>query len=799
MRRILFLLCLMTSSIGFSQLDSVFHVVNIHVEGNERTDEDAIVIRSRLKIDSWISVPGTQTIYAMKALWESGDYKSIEITRVNVTKGIEIIIHVEEYYKLGEVKYNGLSKSEQRRMSENLAITERVVYSPQSLKVIESEIGNYLDSKGYVKHKYSLDSIKTDNSSVSLMYNVVKGERYRVDNVDYSNTDYVSKRQYNKSLENIRPSIFVWPGSLYENNADAEVENLEAIAKINGYPYAEVDSFDVQFEKRKVNVSYSFNESTRYSFGQVLWEGNEFIHDSILDKMTAKIHGVIYSEAVINELLYYSNDYSDVSSLYYEKGYAAMRLYHQLIPNEETQVIDIKVHIAEGKIMRFGNISFSGNIRTKEFVLLREVLTTPGEKFTRSQIILSQQKLSQLDYFQNAQMDVKMNPDTASDNVDITYIVKEKISDKLYISGGYGTRFVGTLGFDFKNFSGKDLFKKGTRWNPLPAGGGQHLSLKGQTDGIGYYGGSFTFYEPWLKGTPMGLSFNTSYASISDSVGQLGIFNVQTTLSHKPFKKDPFTYFNYAIGYRNYNANGYDVFGETNGKFNSITLQAGVLKNTTNGGVFPTSGSRIKAMVMSSLPPLSRFSENEALSLSTQQKFEWFEYYKVKFSYKHYQGLGSSKKWVLASKFGLGYLGHFNKNIGTVPFGRFFMGGTGITNFDVSANEFIGLRGYEAEDISSLEGDPLAVRVSFELQKKLIQSERFMLSSHIFGEAGNTYPSLLEFDPYSLQSSFGAGAKLYAPIIGVLGVDVGWGINKTDFNWKTPVVQFTIGMDIGDF
>ena len=403
-------------------------------------------------------------------------------------------------------------------------------------------------------------------------------------------------------------------------------------------------------------------------------------------------------------MLYFSNSYNDVSSLYYEQGYASMRLYHQLVPNEETGIIDIDVHIEEGNIMRFGSISFSGNIRTKEFVLLREVLTVPGERFTRSQIILSQQKLSQLDYFKNAEMDVKMNTDTATKTVGIEYVVKEKISDKLYISGGYGTRLIGTVGFDFKNFSGNDLFKKGTRWNPLPAGGGQHLSLKGQTDGVGYYGGSFNIYEPWLRGKPIGLAFNTSFASINDSLGNLGIFNIQSTLSHKPFKNDLFTYFNYSLGYRTYNADNFDVFGETSGKFNAVTLQAGMLKNTTSGGVFPTSGNRIETSIISSLPPYSRYTETEASSLSTEEKFKWFEYYKFKFSLKHYQSLNPAKKIVLASKFGIGYLGYFNKEVGAVPFGRYFMGGTGITNFDVSANEYIGLRGYESDDISYCHG-----------------------------------------------------------------------------------------------
>ena len=111
MSRALFILFILISSIGVSQNDSIFDVVDVRVEGNKRTHEDAIIIRSRLKIDSWISVPGAQTIHAMKALWQTGDYKSIEIIRVNVPRGIELIIKVEEYFQLGSIRYSGLTKS----------------------------------------------------------------------------------------------------------------------------------------------------------------------------------------------------------------------------------------------------------------------------------------------------------------------------------------------------------------------------------------------------------------------------------------------------------------------------------------------------------------------------------------------------------------------------------------------------------------------------------------------------------------------------------------------------------------
>ena len=315
MSRTFFILFILISSIGVSQNDSIFHVNDIRVEGNIRTHENAIIIRSRLKIDSWISVPGKETIFAMKALWQTGDYKSIEIIRVNVPMGIELIIKVEEYFKLGSIRYLGLTKSEQRRMSEDLSIKKRICYNPQSLKVIESQLNNYLNGKGYIENKFSLDSVITNDGLVSLVYKVLKGQRFRVDNIDYLNTEYISARQFNKSLNKIRASTLLWPGSLYEDNGDCEVDNIENIAKINGYPYAEIDSLKFNLNKQRVNLSYFFNESTRYKFGEFRWEGNESIDDTVLNELAQKFKGTIYNIELIN-CFYVCNLFTLVNIIY---------------------------------------------------------------------------------------------------------------------------------------------------------------------------------------------------------------------------------------------------------------------------------------------------------------------------------------------------------------------------------------------------------------------------------------------------------------------------------------------------
>lgn len=800
MLKYLFIFFLLLSLSVNAQTDSVFFVQDIRVEGNQRTDEDAIIVLSKLKMGKWIRIPGPETNHAIRILWETGDFKNIEIDKKRVADGIDLIIRVEEYYLLGDYSIVGLSKSEVKDVLEDKSVKERTVYSPQTIYIIENKIKSVLEERGYVNTEISIDSVKTINDHVNFTINVKKGIRYRVYEIDYENNQNLTPRQLNRSLVNMHPHrLLILPGSLYESNPESELKNLADYCRKNGYPFADAELDDVKFvvTGNRVFLTYGLKNMDKYRFGTFSWEGNELFSDSVLNTIVKNLPGMEYNEDMIIKKLYYSEDYSDVSSMYYENGYAAVQLAHQLEPRNDS-VIDIKVSISEGKKMEFGQINVAGNVRTKDAIILREVITLPGTDFSRSSIFISQQKLMQLDYFKNNKMDVKMKTDTMDGTVDLTYIVQERISDKLLLSGGYASgRLVGTVALNFKNFSAKDVFKKGTKWNPLPAGGGQHLSLKGQTDGHGYYGAAFSFYEPWLMNKPRGLSLSSSYANYKDSVGSLNFMNSDIAFVHRPFSH--FSRLSYGLSYKRYNPHNYDIFGQTTGHFNSLSFQLRFIRNTTNSNYFPTEGVYTKWEATSSLPPFSRYTTQEALSLSTQEKFKWFEFYKLKFSYKGYAALNAKKTWVMASSFGVGYLGAFNKYIGTIPFQRFIMGGTGLTNYSIMANDYIGLRGYKSGTISSAAGDAFAMKYTLELRKKLLQFDNYMLTAHAFLEGGNTLSKIGQFDPYKLNNAIGIGTKVYAPIIGVIGLDVGWGFNKTGFSWSIPTVQVAMGLNVGDF
>ena len=151
---------------------------------------------------------------------------------------------------------------------------------------------------------------------------------------------------------------------------------------------------------------------------------------------------------------------TDISSLYMDDGY----LFFQATPVEilvEHDSIDMEISIYEGKQATINKVTVKGNTKTNDHVIMREIRTRPGQLFRRSDIIRSQRELSMLGYFDAEKLGVNPVPHPENGTVDIEYVVEEKSSDQLELSGGFGqNRVVGSLGVSFNNFSARNFLRK---------------------------------------------------------------------------------------------------------------------------------------------------------------------------------------------------------------------------------------------------------------------------------------------------------------------------------------------------
>ena len=507
--------------------------------------------------------------------------------------------------------------------------------------------------------------------------------------------------------------------------------------------------------------------------------------------------GDVFNTTVLNNRIYGSQNGSDISSLYLDDGY----LFFNANPIEtakQNNEIEMEIRIYEGEQARINKVMLSGNTKTNDHVIMREIRTKPGELFKRSDIIRTQRELAALDYFNPETLgNIDIDPDPLRNNVDITYNVEEKSSDRINLSGGWGGgRIIGQLSLTFNNFSTRNIFKI-DKWSPLPSGDGQRLTLAASSNGVYYQNYNIQFVEPWLGGkkpTSLSLSFyknvfsNGAEGDERESTQLTGI-----TLGLGKRLKVPDDYFMYrnSLNFQQYKLiNSQSFFSFTDGTSNNFNFSATLSRDAIDQPTFPRRGSRFDISVKLT-PPYSLFDDIDDYSnISDQEKYRFMEFYK--WNYKSVWYSSFTKNLVLATRMEMGMLGSYNKKLGSAPFERFYLGGDGLSGmgYQFDGRDLISLRGYSNNSISPQTGGTIYNRYTAEIRYAISLNPSSTIYALGFLEAGNAWDNFDYFNPFSIKRSVGLGVRITIPMMGLMGLDYGWGLDEIPGNPDANGGQF---------
>ena len=493
------------------------------------------------------------------------------------------------------------------------------------------------------------------------------------------------------------------------------------------------------------------------------------------------------------------------------------------------------MRISEGKPATLNNIVINGNTLTNEKIVRRQIFTRPGYLFSQSDFERSVREIASLGQFDPEAIMKPENwsilPNQVNNTVDIIYNVTEKSSSQLELSGGWGgNTFVATAGVVFNNFSTKRMFDKHA-WQPVPLGDAQNLAFRFQTNGTYYTALTASFTEPWLFGKrPTSLNLSTYYTRQTNSLLYLNILSRDRMMEIYGFSaslgrrlKWPDNYFILynGLGWQTYRLtnwySGYFFFD--NGVSHNISYSLTLTRNSTDQIIYPRSGSEFTASVQLT-PPFSLLRKKDWGNLdengdpkkvdswrdinydnwSTEKRFKWIEYHKWKFSGTVYSKIAGDL--VLMSRAQFGYLGYYNRKWGYSPFEGFLVGGDGMSGYSTYGSEVISLRGYENYSLTPLQatsynsnGTAYAGNVydkfTVELRYPVVLQPSSTIYALAFLEGGNCWADIRNFNPFQIKRSAGLGVRVYLPMIGLLGVDWGYGFDSTDD--KKSQFHFVIG------
>ena len=868
---LLILLFTAFSFAGFSQDQTVdygrpqeYEIAEINVTGTKFLDGNTLVSLTGLRIGDRIRIPGDDLSNAIKKLWKHGLVGDVKIFLEKIEDGKAYInVQLTERPRLSKSTFTGVSKSQTTDLSETVALYRGKVLTDAILKNTENNVKKHFIDKGFLNVEVNIEQVPDTilSNHVQLKIGIKKNAKVKIDRIYFKGAHEVSelalKGKMKNTKERIRFTLFhdvvsrifnlnvksfiteskdmsggefnhyisehvnlnIFKASKFIKS-DFKEDRASLVAYLNSQGYR--DAVIVSDSLFKTGVStiamqISIEEGVKYYFRDINWTGNYVYTDKQLSQILGMQKGDVYNQEELDKRLTMNPQGTDVSGLYMDDGY----LFFNVRPVEvriDGDSIDIEMRVYEGAQATINKVVISGNDRTNDHVILRELRTMPGQKFSRTNIIRDQQQLGQLGYFDPEQIQINPIPNPVDNTVDIEYKLVEKPSDQIELSGGWGGYygFVGTVGLTFNNFSLRNIphFDK---WHPLPVGDGQKLSIRAQANGKQFQSYTFMFSEPWLGGkkpTSFTFSLNSSIQNNDTRFRQAGSFKVHSAtvgLGKRLTWPDNYFTLSSSLTYKVYQLNNFSYGSSTvnlfeTGTANTILLNLTLARSSIDNPMFPTQGSSV-SLAGSFTPPFSLWNDINYETAEPAEKYKWVEYMKFMFDAKHY--LKVIGKLALETSIHFGFMDTYSPGVEVGPFERFQLGGDGLAgqNF-ILGTDIIGLRGYENLSIKpreqynptyrGVEGGIIYSKYSMELRYPITTGQAATVYVFVFGEAGNNWGNYYDFDPFTTYKSAGAGARLFMPAFGLIGLNWGYGFETLPNKSEPSGFQFhfTIGQQL---
>ena len=790
---------------------------DISVSGSTSYAEQTIIVYAGLRKEELIKIPGEKLSNAIKKLWKSNLFSSIDIYATKfVQDTVYLEIEINDLPELNNVTIKGVKKGKfeeiktENKLQKGTKVTENLITTTKNYLTNKYKKKGYLNADVNIVTTEVLDSI--EKKRVNMLIDIDQKDKVKIKSITFEGNEVFKDKRLRKTLKKtkVRNPVRFWKRSKYiVEDYKEDLTSLIDFYKENGYRDARVVSDTlIKNDDNTISLKLNINEGSLYTFGKINFVGNTVFSDAQLRSILRIEEGATYNGVELAKRIEDNTkpDGENLVNLYQDSGY----LFSSINPVETSadgNVIDMEIRITEGKPAYLNKVTVVGNDITNDRVIYRELRTRPGQLYRKSNIVRTIRELGQLGFFDAQQIAPNIkNPDPNAGTLDIEYSVVEQGSSQIELQGGYGGGgFIGTLGLSFNNFAIKDIFNK-EAYKPVPRGDGQTLALRLQASQF-FQTYSLNFMEPWLGGKrPQQFSVSLSQTKQflfdqqtfrADRSRSFNITGVSVGFARRLTVPDDYFTLSQSIGLQHYNLNNYNtgLFTFGDGYANNLSYTVALARNNTyTDPIFPTGGSNFIVSAKLSLP-YSLFndvdykalreeresldpndpSDFERIGEIDQERFNWLEFYKIKFRGDNYTTL--FKKFVLRSNVEFGFLGAYNNDRGIIPFERFFLGGDGLGNFALDGREVVQLRGYPNQSLSSVDGGAIYNKFSIELRHPITLGAGAKIFALGFLEAGASFNSFREYNPFNMNRSAGFGVRIFMPAFGLLGIDFGHGFD----------------------
>lgn len=472
-------------------------VINkIEIKGNERIS--AAAIKSAV-VTMEGDIYSSETISKdVDAIWSLGFFDSIEVEIEQFENGVNVIFVVYERPVVKRIVFEGNNKISEKKLRETVTLLENDDLKNYLVKLDEDKIKALYHKKGFLFVDIKVEE-KKSSGGVELIYHINEGEKVRIDKIEFKGNHSLDNKKLSKLMKTSpkRFPVFLFGGIFNKEEFEADIENVKDFYRQKGWLDAEVNwKIDYSSNKTLIYITVNVEEEERYFVdvinvnGQTIFTKNE---------LTRNLH-LVEGGPFLLELL--DKDIFDLRLLYGEQGFSNVNIdeKHYFNPNDTN--VNIVYNIHENERVFIEKIKITGNDKTKDNVIRRQLTFFPGEHLNISKVKDSQQRLINTGYFDResgAPASVTFEPGSKPNTQNVLLDVKEGRSGMLRFGGGFGANvgLFGDISYTDRNFDILDLPKD---LNDLLSGnafrGGGHVFNIRLAPGIERQEASISIFNP---------------------------------------------------------------------------------------------------------------------------------------------------------------------------------------------------------------------------------------------------------------------------------------------------------------
>ena len=786
----------------------LYYIRKVNIHGIRFRDKDLLLSTSGLIPGDSLYLPSTFISDAITRLWGQRYFSDVEIGANIEGDSIDLEVFLQERPRVRSWNFEGdrISRSKQKDLTDELKLKAGTELSDYVIDKNEKLIKKHFIAKGFrnvdVTTRIENDPIR--QNMVNVTFRIDRNEKVRVGSITFSGNTQFKEKRLRRTFKKTHQKSFNFFRNTKLNEEDYKEDKNLLIDFYNsqGYRNATIISDSVySINPERIGIHIDLSEGDKFYIRNIKWIGNSIYPTEELQQIFGVKSGDTYDKKSMHKRLGIGREMDpegmSVANLYQNNGY----LMSQIEPSEIVvgkDSIDLEIKVFEGKPFTVNEVGISGNNRVDDEVIRRELYVFPGELYNRALLMRTLRMLMGMGHFDAEQLQPDIQP-VSSDKVNVNFPLVETASDQFNVAGGWGSgSFVGSVGITLNNLSTRNLFKKGT-WTPYPMGQNQKFSISGQTNGTYYKAIAASFTDPWVGGhKPNSLTVSGHWSEQNNAYSAtmyFRSFGLAAGLGKRLKWPDPNFSLYLEAQYTRYSLKNWNYFIMSNGVANELSFKVALSRSTVDQPIYPRSGSEFSA-VLTLTPPYSLWDGRDYSdsSMPDRTRYKWIEYHRWQFNARWFLPISRNNKFVLMAAAEMGFLGHYNKNK-VSPFERFEVGGDGMSGYTIYGVDIIRLRGYENGALDPTSDYSIGYnKYTMELRYPVILKESSQIYVLGFLEGGNGYSSWKDFSPFRIKRSAGLGVRIYLPIVGLLGLDWGWGFDAPAGSTRRSGSQFHFTM-----